>query len=197
MDNLLNMNDFVKSKAKSIHYHIRKMFRIRKYLTDDACKTLVQALVTSRLDYSCGLFYGISKDKRNQLQRLQNTAARLVCKASRYEHSEPLRQQLHWLPVEFRINFRILMYVFKSIHNKTPVYINELLEKDIPVRDLRSNTSLKLKVPKIFTKSGEKMFAHAGPTLWNSLPISIRTASTIASFKRLLKTFYFKIAYKL
>ena len=153
--------------------------------------------VTSRLDYSCGLFYGINKDQRNQLQRLQNTAARLVCKASRYEHSEPLWQHLHWLPVEFGINFRILMYVFKYIHNKTPVYINELLEKDIPVRDLRSNTSLKLKVPKIFTKSGEKMFAHAGPTLWNSLPISIKTASTIASFKRLLKTFYFKIAYKL
>lgn len=90
---------------------------------------------------------------------MQDTAARLVCKASRHEHDEPLRKQLHWLLVEFRINFRLVMFVFKSLRNEMPVYINELLQEVIPVRTLRSNNSLNFKVPKILTKSGEKMFA--------------------------------------
>lgn len=197
MDKLLNMDSFVKSKAKSIHYQLRKMFRIRKYLTDDACKTLVQAIITSRLDYSCALFHGLNKYHLTQLQRLQDTAARLVCKAARYDSAEPLREKLHWLPVKFRIKFRIVTYVFKSVQNQTPMFISELLTEDKPVRTLRSNDSLKFKVPRTITKAGEKGFHYAGPMIWNGLPNSIKTASSIITFKRLLKTFYFKIAYNL
>ena len=115
MDKLLNMDSFVKSKAKSIHYQLRKMFRIRKHLTDDACKTLMQAIITSRLDYSRTLFHGLNKYHLTELQRLQDTDVRLVCKAARYDSAEPLREKLHWLPVKIQDKVQnFVTYVFKS-----------------------------------------------------------------------------------
>ena len=83
----------------------------------------------------------------------QDTAARLVCKAARYDSAEPLREKLHWLPVTFRIKFRIVTSVYKSVKNHTPKFISELLTIDKPVRTLRSNDSLKFKVPITITKA--------------------------------------------
>ena len=62
--------------------------------------------------------------------------------------------------------------VFKSVQNETPLFINELLTEENPVITLRSNNSLKIKVPRTITKAGEKGFHYAGPMIWNSLPNS-------------------------
>ena len=123
MDKLLSMDVFIKHKIRSIYNQIRKIFRIRKYLTLDACKTLVEALVMSRLDYASSLLYNINKTYLNQLQCLQSFVACLVLRASFRESAELLRKHLHWLPVEQRINFRIVIYVFKCLHGKVPIYL--------------------------------------------------------------------------
>ena len=97
--------------------------------------------------------------------------------------------------MEYRINFRILTFVFKSKLDELPIYLAELLIRENPNRMLRSNTSLRFDIPKTYTKAGQKSFSYAGPILWNNLPVNIKTASSLISFKRLLKTFYFKIVY--
>ena len=108
MDSLLNMDNFVKAKARSININLRKCSRIRKYLTHDACRSLVQATVQSRLDYCSSLLYGIKNQNISHLQRIQNSAARLIYRLPSYEHSSGLQHKLHWLPVKQRIEFRIL-----------------------------------------------------------------------------------------
>ena len=195
LDNLLNMEHFIKVKTKSVHYQLCKLFRIRKCLTLEATKTIVQAMVTSRLDYACSLCYGLNKCHLKQLQRLQDAAARLVLQAPRYSSAEPLRKELHWLPVYYRISFRIATFVFRSIHGKTPSYISEMLEVQQTGRKLRSSHSVNFKILMTFTKLGEKCFSHAAPTVWNALPDHIKKADSINSFKRMLKTFYFCQAY--
>ncbi len=78
--------------------------------------------MTSRLDYCNSLYYGLPANQLNTLQRVQNAAARLICNVSRFDHITPTLKDLHWLPVKFRIDFKILLIVFKALHGLAPDY---------------------------------------------------------------------------
>ena len=92
------------------------MGRIRKYITKENLKLLVNALVISRLDCCDSILYGLHKQELDKLQRIQNTAARLITGTKRYELIKPALRELHWLPVESRIIFKVLLITFKIIH---------------------------------------------------------------------------------
>ena len=84
----------------------------------------------------------------------------------------PILQQLHWLPVKFRIDFKILMLTYKAFNNQAPDYISELLTLFKPSRALRSSCQMLLVVPKTKTKLyGDRSFAASAPRLWNALPV--------------------------
>ena len=88
---------------KKANYAITSIGRIRKYLPSNGLKMLVNSLVISRLDYCNSLLYDIPKYQRDKLQRIQNTAARMITGARSSDHITPLLKSLHWLPVEARI----------------------------------------------------------------------------------------------
>ncbi|KAF7645476.1 hypothetical protein LDENG_00204010, partial [Lucifuga dentata] len=99
---------------------------------------------------------------------------------------------LHWLPVSFRINFKILLLVFKALHGLAPRYVSEMLSIYEPVRPLRSFCTLFLTVPKIRTKTfGDAAFSRYA----NSLPEDLRGAENIDIFKRKLKTYLFSLTF--
>ena len=161
----------------------------------DACKTLVQALVISRLDYGSSLLYGSNKGHLKKLQHLQNSAARLICRKTVREDARPLTQTLHWLLVDYWIQFCIATHVYRCLHDKSPVYLSELLHETCSMRNLRSNSQHNHEVKRTNSKAGGNAFDICGPRLWNSLPENIRTATNSDKFKKLLKTAYFKAAY--
>jgi len=90
-------------KSLSMEQHIAAVYigRIRSYITNSACKTLVCSLITSRLDYGNALLYGVNASPLAKLQRVQNTAARLIARRKKYDHITPVLIELHWLPVKF------------------------------------------------------------------------------------------------
>ena len=96
-------------------------------VTEHRCKTLVHAFVTSRLDYCNSLLYGLPKYLISKLQRAQNAVARLITNTRKYDHIIPALHNLHWLPVFYRIYFKILVIIFKAISNMSPSYISNLL----------------------------------------------------------------------
>ena len=104
-DSQLNMVPHVKSVVKKSSFHLRNIGKARRVLTEDATKTVMQSLVMSRLDYCSALLIGIQQDLIAKLQRLQNSAARIVSRTRKYEHITPLLIKLHWLPIKFRIQF--------------------------------------------------------------------------------------------
>ena len=106
---------------------------------------------------------------------------------------------LHWLPVMFRVQFKLLLIVYKSLHNRSPLYIKDLLFlKPAANYSLRSSTQSLLFVPKVSCSTLEDhVFAHAAPVLSNSLPLIIRTSRSLAIFKEQPKTFLFKKAFNL
>ena len=124
-----------------------------------------------------------------------NVSARLIFCAPQYCHITPLLQQLHWLPIRLRIEFKILLITFKVLQGLAPKYLIDLISVLPPSRyDLRGNNKgIILCTPKRLTKvtMGDQSSMVAAPRLWNSLPESIRSASTTNEFKQKLKTFLF------
>ena len=165
---------------------------VRKYLNQKSTETLIHAFVSSRLDNCNSLLFGLPSYQISKLQRIQNIAARLVTLTNKRSHIKPILLKLHWLPISERINYKILMLVFKSIHGLAPLYISSLITIQKPTRSLRSSIAVQLIPPKIKTKTyGERSFLFAAARLWNALPAQIRNAPNFSSFKRLLKTHLF------
>ena len=118
----------------------------------------------------------------------------LVTKTRKHEHITPILNSLNWLPVVNRIKFKILLLVFKIKHGFAPTYLSDLLQPMIPSRSLRSSKHAHLQYtpgPRINTRYGDRAFSVAAPKLWNSLPITIRNATSIECFKSNLKRFLF------
>ena len=104
-------------------YHLHNIRHIRKYLSMDAAATLIHSFVSNRIEYCNSLLYGVPKCHIDKLQRVENSASRLVVTQGKFCHITPVLHQLHWLPVSFRINFKILLLTFKAIHELAPSYI--------------------------------------------------------------------------
>ena len=143
------------------------------------------------------LLFGLPASQLSRLQMIQNNAARLVTGTPRYEHISPVLHKLHWLPVEKRIMFKVLLQVYKIVNHLAPVYLTELIEKQAAPRSLRSATAPghMLAVPRTHTAWGDRSFHKAAPQLWNALPVHLRQLKTLTSFKCGLKTHLFKLSY--
>ena len=196
LDKSLTMEKQCSSVARSCYMHLRRIGSIRPFITEDACKILVNSLVTSRLDYGNALLYGINKQLTNKLQQIQNTAARIITRTRKDDHITPVLINLHWLPVDHRntILYKILLYVFKCLNNLAPGYLTELVIPYNPTRALRSETANLLTVPSVRTKT---RFDKAASTLLNNLPSQLKNAKNIECFKHLFKTHLFRQAYNL
>ena len=195
-DPQLTMTSQVHAVCKSAFYQLRNIARIRCYLTNSAAKTMVHALVMSRLDYGNALCYGMSKGNMEKLQRVQNAAARLVTRKRRSAHITPILFDLHWLPIEYRVMFKILVQVFRALNGQAPVYMCDMLHQYKPQRTLRSTDQSLLQVPKTRKRNfGDRAFSCAAPTLWNSLPADIKSAQTLVIFRKKVKTHCFRLAF--
>ena len=147
-DSRLTLSKHVNSVWKSTFFSISNICRIRKYLDCDNCERLVHAFISSKLDSCNSLLTGFPDKEISKLQRVHNAAARLIVGAAKNEHMSPILQQLHWLPVKFRIDFKILMLTYKVLNNQAPDSISELLTLYKPSRALRSYCQMLLVVPK-------------------------------------------------
>jgi hypothetical protein len=112
------------SKAFGGLYKIRQ---IRKFLSIDTTESLIHAFVTSHVDYCNALLAGIPQYQVQRIQRVLNAAARLIHHCPRFSHITPVLIALHWLPVKYRVEFKIALLVYKSLNNMAPIYISELL----------------------------------------------------------------------
>ena len=131
-----------------------------------------------------------------RLQRLLNAAARIITNLGKYDHITDAMKKLHWLPIESRIQYKVLVFVHACVHNIAPPYLSSLLTSYVPSREMRSSGKLILhqSIPNMVTY-GKRSFAYGGPRLWNNLDIKLRTIVSPDTFKRELKTHLYKSVY--
>ena len=190
-----NFRSHISAICSSCIYHIRDLRRIFRYLDLDSVKLLANALVSSRFDYCNSLLSGITESDLTKLQRVLNRLARVVTKSPPFTRSVPLLRSLHWLPVKYRVHFKICLLIYKALQEEQPVYLRSLIAIVLPSRSLTSKRGTTLSIPRIKTITGERAFSSCAPSLWNNLPLSVRSATSVATFRRRLKTYLFHLAF--
>ena len=199
-DSHLDGDAHISSIVRSCNFHLYQLARVRRYISDEACRLAVLALVVSRLDYCNALLAGVSQHQLGKLQRLQNRAARLVARPHTppggVVHVTPILQRLHWLPVRQRVLYKVCLLVHHCVHDVGPFYLSELLQHH--VRDC-------LPPPPTFCNAAQTTPAQteswAGELwggrvqVWNSLPVSLRETGSLSDFKAGLKTYLWLLAF--
>ena len=179
----------------NIYIILKKIAHIRDLLTEDATKTMVQTLVTPKLDYCNSVLLGTPQYNIEKFHRLQNMACRIVKRLWRYDHISEALKDLHWFPIHERIVFKTCMIMYKCITGSAPLYLQELVITKHN-RNLHSSSTKKLPVNRCRTSMVQNSsFNSMGPRLWNSLPYHIFCAESIELFKSGLKTFLFNKTY--
>ncbi len=182
--------------VKSCFFQLRLLAKVKPILSSKIFEKVSHAFITSRLDYCNSLYFGIGQTALSRLQRVQNAAARLLTSTKKRDHITLVLRSLHWLPVRYRVNFKILLLVFKSLNGLAPAYLSDLLTEHQPLLSLRSSNQRLLCIPKLKLKCrGDRAFSVAAPRLWNALPLYIRSAPSLSVFKSMLKTYLFDVAF--
>jgi hypothetical protein len=159
---------------------------------------LVTSLVHSRLDYCNVVFAGLPMCDIRRLQSILNSSVRLVTGARKYDHVRSLLCDHHWLPIAERIEYKLCTLVFRCLQGNAPRYVADhviLMSSVGRRRGLRSVDTLTLVVPRTHLSFGDRAFSVAGPRAWNSLPLHVRSAQSMYTCRKLLKTYLFQRVY--
>lgn len=193
-DKHMTMEQHISVKCRVAYSQLYNISKVRNYLDDQSAEQLIHALVHSHIDYCNSLLSGLPKFLIKKLQLVQNAAARVLCRLSKRNHISPVLKQLHWLPVMYRIKYKMCLVVFSALHGTGPQYIRDML--NVRCSGLRSSDTLTLVVPRTKCATlGDRAFAVAGPREWNALPSHLRSVNNIGAFKSKLKTYYFTLAF--
>lgn len=195
-DTRLSFDSFVQSTVKAPLFHLRNIARLLPMLNISVAEKLMNSFVISRIDYCNAVLAGVSKSTLNKLQYVQNSATRILTGSRVSNHITPVLDSLHWLPVRFRVDFKIMMLTYKALHGLAPYYLSALLTSYTPTWRLHSSQSNLLVVPQTHLRSmGDRAFSSYAPVLCNSLPPDLREAQGYNIFKGRLKTYFFKLAF--
>ena len=192
-DSNMTMELQVSSMTRRAYFHLRRIQQIRNSINDDTCAKLIHACVTSRLDQHNALLSGCTQRQLHRLQLVQNNAARLLKRLRRRDHVSHVLQDLHWLPINARIEHKITGFVHQALHStRCPDYIKTMFVPYAPNRTLRSGADGHLvSVPRTRRGAGTKSPMSMGAQLWNSLNQEMRKTASRDNFLKLLKTHLF------
>ena len=200
-DHRLSLDDEVTATQKRCNIQLRNLTRIAGRLSHDLKVQLSHSCILSHLDYCNAVYGALTESNLQKLQKIQNSAVRFIFNLygkKRFEHITPYLKKLHFLPVRFRIMYKVALLVYKCLNNLAPTYLIELLR-------LRSINSYNLRVDNDFfllelplpanLRNTSAAFSYNGPRVWNCLPYSLRCLNDISVFKSRLKTHYFGLAF--
>ena len=199
----LTMQQQINTTCRNSFYQLRRIVKIRKFLSRSAC-TLVFAFVLSQIDYGNSLLAGLKANRLEPLRKVQYAAARVITGARRRDPMTNHLRDLHWLPIPYRIDFKIAVLTFRCLNGCAPSYLSSLISlrsaNSQSTRTLRSSvvpsTLYDLVPPSARVEThGRRAFTNYAPLLWNKLPVSVRSCSSLSSFRTALKTHYFRLAY--
>ena len=191
LDSNLNFKKQITTLKSSCYHKLRNLAKMKPHLTCKQLETLTLALVISSLDYCNSLYYGINVVLLNQLQSIQNRACRVILGLKRREPTSIHMKNLHWLKVKERIDFKVLLLVYKTLLGKSPSYLTELVNYNC----ISGSRAPSLTSSLVKTSFGKRSFQHYAPILWNSIPSEVKHSEDIPSFKKLLKSYLFQKSY--
>lgn len=195
IDSDLGSSSHVRLVVSRCFAALRLLRQLRRYVSDDCFRSLVVALVNSRLDYGNFVLVGSPAYRQRLLQSVLNAAARLTFRLRRFDHITDTLATLHWLRIPERVDYKLAVMAYRSLHGLSSPYLSTLRRvADLPGRrNLRSSASDRLEVPAHrLTTVGRRSYTVAASILWNTLPSDIQFAPSLPVFRSQLKTFLFR-----
>ena len=163
-DKNFNFRSHISAICSSCIYNIRDLRGIRRHLDLDSAKLFANTVVSSRLDHCNSLLSLIAETDLTKLQRILNCLARVVTTSPPFTRSVPSLRSLHWLPVKYRVHFKICWLTNKALSEEQPVYLRSLIVTPLPSRSLRSNRGITLSVPRTRNNTGARAFSSCAPS---------------------------------
>ena len=196
MDGLLKNSVHINKLSAAMFHNLRNIKRIQNKLDFDSTKTIIQALIMSKLDYCNALLPGSSKLLLTKLQHIQNMACRIVCSLKKLDHVSQPMYNLQWLCIQERIDYKIACIMFTCHDGTAPQYLIDLLSKRQLKWKLRSSSSNVCQIKFFKTSQGyNSSFSSYSPRIWNSLPSELQHVQSFDSFRKGLKTHLFEASY--
>ena len=115
LDQSLTFHDFISTKCKKAMFNLKRIAAIRKFIDMNTCNQLMVSLVITHLDYANSILFGSTEKEISRLQNIQNFAAKIVCNKTKYDSATECLKRLHWLPVRFRIDYKMILITFNCI----------------------------------------------------------------------------------
>jgi len=195
LDRRLSLDRHATSVARACNYHVQAIRYIHCLLTTELALTLACSLILSRLDYCNALLHGAPANSIYSEAAAGAEHWRIVLQITRRSPSQPLLQQLHWLPVRQQIDYKLAILTYKIHHTSTPVYLSRHIQPHTVTRRLRSSAMPRLCKLTTRTNFADRGFCCSAPAVWNSLTADIVDSSSLPIFKSKLNTFLFKHAF--
>ena len=186
LDSGLIMDRQVSKLCQVCYFHLRRLRTVRRSLTKKSLLTLVHAFVTSLVDHCNGLLFGSHSYLLDRLQSVLNSAARLVLNIPKFSHiSAAIRNEIHWLPIWRRIDFKIALMIRHCLVGAAPEYLMELYHpvgSAVGRQCLWSASHGDLVVPRFRLQTFSHRAFAVRPQIWTSLPLRIRQSRDIYCF---------------
>jgi len=197
LDSELTMKTHISKVVSSCSHQLRRICQIRRLVGQDVAQQLVSAFILSRLDYCNSLLSLLPGSTIQPLQRVMNAAARVIMNLSLRDHVKPALKQLHWLPVEQRIIYKLCLFMHYIRIGQAPKYLSDCVSTVSAPSGryrLRSTGSAAYVLPRTRTKFGECGF-YSGPAASNTLPSDLHDITDTSTFRKRLKNVLFDRAY--
>ena len=201
-DHRMNMSEQINMVSKTSFLNLRNLKRIGSRLAHELKVQLVHSNILSFLDYCNSVYGGLTEKNLFKLQKIQNNAVRYIFGLYGKKFREPIMpylKRLHFLPVKYRIKFKVALLVFKCLNGFAPEYMHELISaREIKRRISRLDKDFFMLATQELPKSTrtDAAFSFYGPCIWNELPYRLRCMTDIELFKKSMKTYYFNIAFE-
>ena len=207
LDSNLSMERQINSVKRQCGMLLKNLWQVNRCLDKSTKILLVKQLIISRLDYCNILYCGLPKKLLDSLQRVLNSCVRFVYGLHGHQDSYmPYLKEIHVLPIEQRVKFKVCLMAYKIVHGLAPGYLQDQVPVDDGLQVIRTTRGSawpdghKLKYPKLSSVNATSKLRRRRPSVclpevWNKIPLELRALESIESFKSRLKTCLFTEAF--
>jgi hypothetical protein len=192
LDPKLDMVKFIQEKCRASYFHIRNLGRIKRSLSTDMRIKLVHNMILSKLDYCNSLLALVPNCHIKKLQKVQNTAVRLIYDVPKKTSTSKFLKEAHFLPIDKRIDYKLCSMMFGVMSGNGPTYISESFELFDPARNLRVGRD---DCNMVYKNDKVNDIFKCMVAKWNILPREVRNSANMNLFKSRLKTHLFDKAF--
>ena len=185
IDANLKWNDQINNICRKMCNSLGIMRRIKPFVPQSSLVTIYNTMFLPHLDYGIILWSNCGNTNLSRIQKLQNTAMRIILSAPFRTHINDMLKTLGFMDVRNRISYVTGCMMYKVINGMTPSYLNQLFNYVNNIHSLctRKSKAGDLYTPKCNTNYGRNTFQYKGCVLWNVISRNIRNANTFMSFQ--------------